>query len=79
MSRSSVVYVGLLLISLSALGFLASEEVKAAGVGNIGLQDRRSLSVWIVFLVINTMHPQNVKPFAGFESILEHLEEIRQK
>ncbi len=29
-----------LLNRLSGFGFLASEEVKAAGVGNLGLQDR---------------------------------------
>lgn len=28
---------------LSAFGFLASKEVKAAGVGNLGLQDREFL------------------------------------
>jgi hypothetical protein len=28
--------------SVSAYGFLASQEVKDAGVGNLGLQDRKS-------------------------------------
>ncbi|KIP02704.1 hypothetical protein PHLGIDRAFT_32096 [Phlebiopsis gigantea 11061_1 CR5-6] len=32
---------------LSALGFLASQEVKDAGVGNLGLQDQRQAFRWI--------------------------------
>ncbi|KAF9482847.1 carotenoid ester lipase precursor [Pholiota conissans] len=32
---------------VSAFGFLASKEVKAAGVGNLGLQDQRQAMRWI--------------------------------
>jgi len=32
---------------LNAFGFLASQEVKAAGVGNIGLQDQRQALRWV--------------------------------
>ncbi|KAG1727058.1 Alpha/Beta hydrolase protein [Suillus paluster] len=32
---------------LTALGFLASEEVKQAGVGNLGLQDQRQAMIWV--------------------------------
>ncbi|TFK70539.1 carotenoid ester lipase precursor [Pluteus cervinus] len=32
---------------LSALGFMGSKEVKAAGVGNLGLQDQRQAFRWI--------------------------------
>ncbi|KAJ7480554.1 carotenoid ester lipase precursor [Mycena latifolia] len=32
---------------LSAFGFLASKEVKAAGVGNLGLQDQRQALRWV--------------------------------
>ncbi|KAG0704092.1 Alpha/Beta hydrolase protein [Suillus ampliporus] len=35
------------LFSMSAFGFLASEEVKQAGVGNIGLQDQRQAMRWV--------------------------------
>ncbi|TFK70529.1 carotenoid ester lipase precursor [Pluteus cervinus] len=41
-----VIYVGIN-YRLSALGFLASKEVKAAGVGNLGLQDQRQAFRWV--------------------------------
>ncbi|KAM5535616.1 hypothetical protein V8D89_010783 [Ganoderma adspersum] len=41
-----VVYVGMN-YRVSAFGFIASQEVKAAGVGNIGLEDQRVALQWI--------------------------------
>ena len=32
---------------LTALGFLPGKEVKEAGVGNLGLQDRESTILWL--------------------------------
>jgi acetylcholinesterase len=37
------------LIHLPGFGFLASQEVKDAGVGNLGLQDRKHFSIPITF------------------------------
>ena len=65
--------------SSSAFGFLASKEVKAAGLGNIGLQDRESQPTWKVDFVNDTTCKQNGNLSAGFKSISEHLGEIRQK
>jgi hypothetical protein len=31
----------------TALGFLPGKEVKKAGVGNLGLQDRKSTTLWL--------------------------------
>lgn len=33
--------------SVSAFGFLASKEVRDAGIGNLGLQDQREALRWI--------------------------------
>jgi carboxylesterase type B len=33
--------------SIAAFGFLASKEVRAAGVGNLGLQDQRQAFRWV--------------------------------
>ncbi|KAK7042640.1 carboxylic ester hydrolase [Favolaschia claudopus] len=41
-----VVYVSLN-YRVNALGFLASKEVKAAGLGNLGLQDQRQVFRWV--------------------------------
>ncbi|TFY81776.1 hypothetical protein EWM64_g2235 [Hericium alpestre] len=38
---------------VSALGFLASKEVRAAGVGNLGLQDQRLALKWVQKYVSN--------------------------
>ncbi|KAF8188779.1 carotenoid ester lipase precursor [Mycena galopus ATCC 62051] len=43
---SPVVYVSLN-YRLNSLGFLASKEVKAAGLGNLGLQDQREALRWV--------------------------------
>ena len=50
---------------VSGLGFLASKEVKAAGVGNLGLQDRESL----VLPVLRTLRSyySGAKRATGFE------------
>ncbi|KAJ7660449.1 carotenoid ester lipase precursor [Mycena rosella] len=44
--KEPVIYVSLN-YRLSAFGFLASKEVRAAGVGNLGLQDQRQALRWI--------------------------------
>jgi carboxylesterase type B len=43
---SPVIYVSMN-YRLTGFGFLASEEVKAAGVGNLGLQDQREAFRWV--------------------------------
>ncbi|KAF4617351.1 hypothetical protein D9613_005823 [Agrocybe pediades] len=43
---SPVIYVSMN-YRLTGLGFLASKEVKAAGVGNLGLQDQRQALRWV--------------------------------
>lgn len=56
-----------------AYGFLASQEVKDAGLGNFGLWDRMSLPTLCVSAVTDN-HPllQNVKRFNGFRRTLRH-------
>lgn len=71
---------------VSGLGFMASKEIKAAGVGNLGLQDRKSC-VALIFrfedllttLIYANLFMQNDKHFVGFRNILANSVEILPK
>jgi len=53
-----------ILISATAWGFLASKEAKAAGIGNLGLQDRKSCSDSVCEWRPNSS-VQNASPLSG--------------
>lgn len=43
---------------LTGFGFLASKEVKAAGIGNLGLQDRELISIIQIMVFCNPRVPE---------------------
>lgn len=62
---------------VAAFGFLASKEIKAAGVGNLGLQDRAYITTAFHFSISNGF--QNARRSDGFKNISEPLAEILVK
>lgn len=59
----------------SAFGFLGGKEVKAAGLGNIGLRDRKHVLILGSQPIL--MGPyQNALPWNGFKNIFLPSEEI---
>lgn len=55
-------------IRCPAFGFIAGQEVKAAGVGNIGLEDRRSSRIVAARVTSDSDSPQNASLFDGFKN-----------
>lgn len=53
----------------AAFGFLGGKEVKEAGVGNLGLQDRKSKYVPSTMVLFNEPIQQSVKRYGGSKSI----------
>ena len=62
---------------ISGFGFLAGKEVKAAGVGNLGLHDREYVS--LRSRSISMKFEQRGLRFSGFRSTFQHLAAIPKK
>ena len=66
-----------LLNRVTGFGFLPGKEIKAAGVGNLGLQDREYISLWLLKYLSGTL--QKDLRFNGSRSTSRHLVEIPEK
>ena len=66
-----------LLNRVTGFGFLPGKEIKAAGVGNLGLQDREYISLWLLKYLSGTL--QKDLRFNGSRSTSRRLVEIPEK
>ena len=66
-----------LLNRLNGFGFMPGKEIKAAGVGNLGLQDRKYILLWLSKYLSGIL--QRGLDFNGSRSTSQHLVEIPKK
>ncbi len=66
-------------VSLSVFGFLGGKEVQEAGVGNLGLQDRKHPAYIVSRDLLTQFRYQNALPFAGLISTSLPLAETRTR